>query len=226
MTKETELTNQQLKAIDALLAGKGRAEAAEAAGCDRVTLWRWLSNDANFVAHLSKRRQQISDSMKSLHASDSMLTQAIDVLEKMLSSNDELMKLNAVELLICMKDQGQIPEKINLLKLPKRKAVSNAPEYIIGYIYLLRADLPNRPCKIGKSKNLPDRLRIFNVKLPFDFELLHIIPCDDHHVAETLLHKRYESKRGNGEWFDLNETDITEICTIDNYQNGEWIITK
>lgn len=84
-----------------------------------------------------------------------------------------------------------------------------------GYIYLIRANLPGRPCKIGRSANLPDRLKMFGVKLPFDFELLHTIPAADAYAAERMLHNHYADKRGHGEWFNLTDGDIENIRAIE-----------
>ncbi len=85
-----------------------------------------------------------------------------------------------------------------------------------GYIYLIQADLPDNPCKIGKSKNVPNRMKLFGVKLPFDFQLLHIIPCLNHSKVEKDLHERFGGKRINGEWFNLDQQDILDIKSIAN----------
>lgn len=92
-----------------------------------------------------------------------------------------------------------------------------------GYVYLIQADLPNSPCKIGRSVNVPNRLKTFGLKLPFDVEILHIIPCDDCHEAEHDLQEMYSGKQINGEWFELNEKDITAIQSLEKYQEGLYL---
>ena len=89
----------------------------------------------------------------------------------------------------------------------------------VGHIYLVQAHLPDSPCKIGQSKSIPDRLKLFAVKLPFTFDLLRTFPADNRHAAERALHKQYADKRGNGEWFNLSPADIEAIKTITAYQN-------
>ncbi len=90
-----------------------------------------------------------------------------------------------------------------------------------GYVYLIQADLPDKPCKIGKSTSVPDRMKLFGVKLPFDFQLLHIIPCLDHSKVEKKLHERFRDKRVNGEWFNLDQQDILDIKSIESIVDDE-----
>lgn len=84
-----------------------------------------------------------------------------------------------------------------------------------GFLYLLRAVMPNTYYKIGLSKNPKTRIGTLGVQLPFPIEALHIIPTNDMKQAESQLHERYESKRVNGEWFELSDEDVQEICAIE-----------
>lgn len=89
----SELTDQQRLAIDALIGGQTRTEASAAAGVDRVTLWRWLTNDANFVAALNEARQDIhSTNVSRLR---NLASQAVGVLENSLASDNEALRLRA-----------------------------------------------------------------------------------------------------------------------------------
>jgi hypothetical protein len=83
-----------------------------------------------------------------------------------------------------------------------------------GYVYLIQADLPGKPYKIGKSVNVPDRLKTFEIKLPFDFKLIHTIKCKNYHYAESVLHKHYARHRVDGEWFQLSDDNVKEIKSI------------
>ena len=82
-----------------------------------------------------------------------------------------------------------------------------------GYIYLIRADLPNdyRPYKIGYSKDVSNRMATFNVKLPFRFDLVYTLKTENMRRVEKLLHRQFQSKRVNGEWFDLSADDVEWI---------------
>lgn len=57
-TPAEDPTPSQLVAIAALVAGATNTTAAEAAGVDRSTLFRWLKGDAEFVAALNLARSE------------------------------------------------------------------------------------------------------------------------------------------------------------------------
>lgn len=81
-----------------------------------------------------------------------------------------------------------------------------------GYVYLIRAETGQY--KIGMSTRIGKRIRFFEIKLPFEIELVHSISCEDCAWTERQLHERYADKRIKGEWFALNADDVEEICRI------------
>lgn len=81
-----------------------------------------------------------------------------------------------------------------------------------GFVYLLKSEVGFY--KIGHAANPNDRIRTFNVKLPFQVEFEHLIKCKDRFTAERKLHKRYADKRLNGEWFHLTADDVAAIKAI------------
>lgn len=64
----SKLTPPQAKALRELLAGARTQEAADAAGVDRVTLYRWRTQDPQFMAALSAWRNETHE-----HAMDQFL---------------------------------------------------------------------------------------------------------------------------------------------------------
>lgn len=60
-TDPAALTDAQVLALDALLAGATVADAAAAAGVDRSTLWRWRTEVAAFEAALNAGRAQLRE---------------------------------------------------------------------------------------------------------------------------------------------------------------------
>lgn len=81
-----------------------------------------------------------------------------------------------------------------------------------GYVYLIRADTGH--CKIGCTNNIPKRMNLFAVKLPFKFDLIHYFPCQNMYQAEAELHRVFKDKRTNGEWFNLGIQEETFIKSI------------
>ena len=60
-----QLKPSQLHALEALAAGQGVQEAADAAGVKRSTIWRWTTQPqhADFQAALNRRKQQLIDAI-------------------------------------------------------------------------------------------------------------------------------------------------------------------
>jgi hypothetical protein len=74
-----------------------------------------------------------------------------------------------------------------------------------GYVYLLKS---GRYYKIGKTNALGRREYELSIQLPDKASPVHSIKTDDPSGIEAYWHKRFETKRKNGEWFDLAASDI------------------
>jgi hypothetical protein len=77
-----------------------------------------------------------------------------------------------------------------------------------GVVYVLKSAYGY---KVGRTKNVPARMRAFGVHLPFVYTIPLCVWFDDCHTAERQYHETFASKRINGEWFDLDEQDIDRI---------------
>ncbi len=88
-----------------------------------------------------------------------------------------------------------------------------------GHVYVLGA--PDF-YKIGRAKNVDDRLKQLAIQLPWKVEVAHTIPCEDYAAAERELHRRYADRRANGEWFMLTPQDVEWIKGIERMR-GESI---
>lgn len=78
-------------------------------------------------------------------------------------------------------------------------------EVTIGFVYLLKA---SRYFKVGRSSSFERRSRELAIQLPERAETVHVIRTDDPIGIERYWHQRFESKRKNGEWFELTAQDV------------------
>jgi hypothetical protein len=90
-----------------------------------------------------------------------------------------------------------------------------------GYVYLIKAETGEY--KIGRTINIPNRMKLFAVKLPFDFEIIHYFPCLDAPISESLLHRLYDPQRKRGEWFNLTEKDVEAIKRVKYFSDTDFI---
>lgn len=81
-----------------------------------------------------------------------------------------------------------------------------------GYVYLI--NMNNEFYKIGYASDVAQRFGSIQTSTPYKLELLHVIITENAPKLEDLLHQRYASKRGRGEWFRLDEEDIGTIKGI------------
>lgn len=75
----------------------------------------------------------------------------------------------------------------------------------IGFVYLLKA---RNFYKIGRSNAFGRRERELAIQLPEKANTVHPIRTDDPVGIEAYWHKRFESKRRHGEWFELSAADV------------------
>ena len=75
----------------------------------------------------------------------------------------------------------------------------------LGAVYLFRH---GKYYKIGKTNDTVRRGNELKIQLPENLDLIHEIKTDDPSGIEAYWHRRFEAKRMNGEWFDLNSNDL------------------
>ena len=100
-------------------------------------------------------------------------------------------------------------------------------ELSFSYVYLVKGTHKGiTRYKIGKANNVNDRIKRFEVKIPFDIDLEFSFLVKNSFEFESMLHRQYDKKRLSGEWFDLSEDDIKAIIQkgiskeIEDAQNG------
>lgn len=100
-------------------------------------------------------------------------------------------------------------------ELSSRGWIDAEEKDLSGDIYLI---LCNNLYKIGKSKNYKQRKNHFNTIMPIDVEPIHVFKSEDIPNTEKFLHKKYSHCRVKGEWFNLSQSEVEEICSIQDFQ--------
>jgi hypothetical protein len=80
-----------------------------------------------------------------------------------------------------------------------------ADDSTFGYVYLFKS---GKHYKIGHSNSVGRREYELAIQLPERLSTVHTISTDDPLGIEAYWHKRFDAKRLNGEWFNLDAADI------------------
>lgn len=93
----------------------------------------------------------------------------------------------------------------HILKVGPQRSEAPAEADIVGEVYLCKS---GRYYKIGRTNDLVRRGGEIKIQLLEKLELIHSIKTDDPSGVEAYWHKRFEIKRMNGEWFNLDASEI------------------
>jgi hypothetical protein len=74
-----------------------------------------------------------------------------------------------------------------------------------GFVYLMRS---GRFYKIGRSNSAGRRDYELGIQLREPAKTVHVLRTDDPVGIEAYWHRRFEAKRKNGEWFELDAADV------------------
>jgi hypothetical protein len=76
---------------------------------------------------------------------------------------------------------------------------------VVGFVYLMKH---GKYYKVGKTNAMGRREYELAIQLPEKLRTVHVIKTDDPDGIEGYWHKRFAAKRGNGEWFELDASDV------------------
>lgn len=96
-------------------------------------------------------------------------------------------------------------------------------------IYLVSSQIGNETLyKIGYTRrSVEKRVKEFKTGNASNLEILEIFQSEWGTKVEALLHKKFNSKRINGEWFDLSIDDISNfINTCEKFHNNLTTVSK
>ena len=85
---------------------------------------------------------------------------------------------------------------------PNRKV---EPHVAVGDVYLMKS---GRYYKIGRTNAVGRREYEIAIQMPEKLSTAHTIRTDDTVGIEASWRTRFESRRKNGEWFDLERDDV------------------
>ena len=137
-----------------------------------------FNKDADFPFHALRRRKQ-----------NEFIRKIIEYCNKKTGYNDVI---NICKPIIEKLDKQEKPEDIK----------GNEK---IGEVYLAKS---GHYYKIGKTKDSVRRGQELKIQLAEELKLIHSIKTDDPSGIEAYWHNRFEAKRKQGEWFDLNSADV------------------
>jgi hypothetical protein len=113
------------------------------------------------------------------------------------------------------------------VKFPKKRTCvlpANTRPARKGYVYLFQYEQPSPVkstsiYKIGRSANPRRRIEDFG-GLPFKLELVGMVASYDTIGLEEKLHRFFQSRRLNGEWFVLSKREVTKWFEIAESHRG------
>jgi len=99
--------------------------------------------------------------------------------------------------------------------------------YIVFNKWICNPDTGETPYKIGITRgSVEDRYYGLGLKMPGKFETLFAYEFDDCAKAEKLIHGILDKKRGNGEWFNINQKELDYIKTTCEIMGGKLVTNE
>jgi len=129
------------------------------------------------------------------------------------SFRDSKKKSGSVSPLLCLKlakmeyDIKRKKERLKDFRIPITK----------GYVYFLKPEYEKGPIKIGRARNIKQRVSQLQTSLPYDLKLVGYIYTLNYIELENEIHQIHNNKNIKREWFNIELIEVEKI--IKNY-NG------
>jgi len=91
------------------------------------------------------------------------------------------------------------------LEAMEQKDAPSQRRPVPGYIYVIKS---GNYCKIGRTKDMKQRMKTFEKSIPGGFHLVCDWYSDDTMQEEAEMHSIFATLRVNGEWFNLQDNNI------------------
>jgi predicted GIY-YIG superfamily endonuclease len=102
--------------------------------------------------------------------------------------------------------------------------IINGDRYRKQFVYIVTASEFENIYKIGIAKDVEDRVRTMQTGCPFKLYAFKCYQVNDAVSVETMLHSFFHKKRLMGEWFRLNEIDLTYID--ESLSNIDYVLSE
>jgi Helix-turn-helix of insertion element transposase len=122
---DKELSPRQRKAIELLLRGLSDAQTAAEVGVDRGTVYRWRTDDAEFIEVLETQRRILWQ--QSAQRLQTMYQPALDILEKQLTGPDPRLALRAAALLLRVASPARLDRVVRDTSPPAPPPLRSTP---------------------------------------------------------------------------------------------------
>jgi hypothetical protein len=113
-----------------------------------------------------------------------------------------LLRKYKMEIDIIIKQMGGTPELVRRGILLQK-----------GHVYVIKV---LNYYKIGRTINITKRLKSYFTHCPLSPEIIYCVEVENCIKTEKELHKKFDAKRSNGEWFTLDSNDLKELLKILN----------
>lgn len=163
-----------------------------------------IREDDSYGFHINKKNKTIEVSSNDYFPSKEHLTLIRDWISNLLETEDLEIKTKEYN--------DRLDKRVrehNKECEEESEKTERVHKIVPGYIYFLQDK--SQQVKIGKTKNLNERIFHLGLHLPEKPTLFHHFKTKDITKSERDLHDKFQQYRLNGEWFNLPQEELVKI---------------